>query len=76
VSGGELPAFELQEPAQGDELGDPQTAVIEEANEGVIAGAVLDGFEQREDLLLAQDPLRECLLELGPRMAAPTLKGR
>ena len=63
-------------PAQRDELRDPQTAVIEEADEGVVAGAVLDGLEQREDLLFAQNPLGECVLELGPRMAAPTLKGR
>jgi hypothetical protein len=32
-------------PAQRDELRDPQTAVIEEADQRVVAGAIRDGLE-------------------------------
>jgi hypothetical protein len=37
---------------------------------------VLDGLEQREDPLLAQDPLRECVLELGPPDGGSYVEGQ
>ena len=40
----------------------------------MLAGAVLNGLEQREDLLLAQNPFRECVLELGPPDGGPNVE--
>jgi hypothetical protein len=63
-------------PPQRKRLGDPQTAVIEEADQRVVPRAVLEGFEQREDLPFAQNPFRQLLLELGASDDGPDVEGQ
>jgi hypothetical protein len=53
-------------PSQRHQLRHPQSAVIKEADQSVVARPIVDRLEQREDLALAQNPLRQLLLEGRP----------
>ena len=49
-------------PTQRHQLRHPQSAIIEEADQGMVARPVFDRLEQCEDLALAEDPLGELLV--------------